>query len=732
MSFNISYIFEAQDQFSTVARKISGSFNTLTTQANKLSDRLERTHRALTGMGGAAMLRLTAPISAIGIASVKAAADVEKWTTQWGVYTHNVTKATEMTRKLMQWAKFTPFRIPDIQRAGIILGGLMDPLDKIPKDLKELANVAAMTGMPLSVLATNFGKVISAQKLMGIELMELRRIGVAVIPAFNKLNAEMGKPPAILRDLVAKGRISANDFRKIIEAMAGDTGIYAHGTEKIAQTLIGMYTTVRDNMFLTRQAIGDQIVGITNLHTNVRKLNAAMTRFTTTLKPWIKAHQDFAAIAVETGIILSLLGPTFIVLGNIAWAAWGISKAFGLVLGLARVILKVILLITLNPIVLAIGLVITGIVLVLHHFYTWSQILHGIKITLVSIWNLVAIPIKPVIVAFKVLWVVIILIEQLLKKVFTIIYKFLEPLIFVLKVFRTIGSFISDVLLAPLKLILKILGFFIPPIKTFNESLEKVTNNTNKVKQNIADISNIDIKPLNIPITTSSIELPKVPAINIQAKITPIKIAGKIIENLIHPLNLVGKVLEGLFKGLILPIKFIGSEIWKHLISPIHEIKKIISGITVPSKPVGIATTATTIKAPTIPTMEMVHKAPTMAAMEMTHKTSPFTFAGKVFTDITSPIKFIGKEMWKHLALPAIHATERMIGMPTINVSQITPAMTTPTKTASPVAVAAQHAIRSHLAIAIHDPGKFIKSVVGTTPGTMNVDTGTNMMMSRI
>lgn len=428
MSFNISYIIEAIDKFSAVGRAVQKSMAGITAKANKLSATLERTHRGLTRLGREASLRLTAPIVALGVASVKASADVERWTTQWQVYTHNAGKARQMTQSLMQWAKRTPFRIPDIQRAGIVLAGLMDPLDKIPGDLKELANVAAMTGVPLSVLATNFGKVISAQKLMGIELMELRRIGVAVIPAFNKLNKEMGKPPAQLRDLVAQGRITASDFRRIIEAMAGDTGVYAHGTEKLAQTLIGMYTTVRDNIFLTRQAIGDQIVGITDLHARVKQLNATMTRFTETLKPWIAAHKAFAAIAVEVGIILALLGPALIVLGQIAWAVWGISKALGVILGLFRLISTVALFFFLSGpglLITALAVIIGSIVLILHHFYRWKQIIHGIKIGLHDIWKvlkLVAIPFKPIIWVFKEIW-------KLIKHIGGYLWKnFLSPI----------------------------------------------------------------------------------------------------------------------------------------------------------------------------------------------------------------------------------------------------------------------------------------------------------------
>jgi len=410
MSFNISYIIEAIDKFSAVGRAVQNSMAGITKKANQLSLTLERTHRALTGMGAAATLRLTAPISALGVASIKAASQVERWTASWDVYTHNAKKARDMTESIMQFSKKTPFRIPDVERAGLELAGLTVPLPEILKDLKELGNIAALTNMPMSVLASNFGKVIAAKKLMGIELLELRRIGVAVIPAFEKLNKEMGLPPVLLTDLVRQGRFTASDWKKLIESMTTGTGRYARGTEKIAKTLSGMYTTVRDNIFIANAAIGDQISSITQLHSRVNQLNKAMTRFTEALKPWITAHKAFAALAVEVGIILALLGPALVVLGQIAWAVWGISKAFGVVLTLFRLILKVALFFIATPI----GLIITALavigvatVLILHHFYLWKQIIHGVKVGLHDIgkvMKVVAIPFKPILWVFKEIW----------------------------------------------------------------------------------------------------------------------------------------------------------------------------------------------------------------------------------------------------------------------------------------------------------------------------------------
>jgi hypothetical protein len=408
MAFNISYIIEAIDKFSPAGRAIQQSMSAITSKANRLSTSLEGVHKSLTKMGMAATARLTAPISALGIASVKASSSVERWQTSWEVYTHNAKKAHQITKQLMDWAKKTPFRIPDVEKSGLILAGLTVPVKQILPILKQAGNVAALTLKPLSLLAVNYGKVIASHRLYGIELKELRQIGVAVIPEFNKLNKAMGKPAANLHDLVTQGRISAQDFQQIFAFMAKD--LYAQGTEKIAMTLSGMYTTVRDNMFLTEAALGEQITKVTNLRKRVMGLNAAMTRFTEALSPWIKAHQQFAGIAVEAGIILALLGPTLMVLGQIAWAVWGISKAFAVVLTLVRAITTVAMFLTLTGpglIITAIGLIIVGLVLVLHHFYRWAKIAGVIKTAfhdIARVAKIIAIPFKPLIFLFKELW----------------------------------------------------------------------------------------------------------------------------------------------------------------------------------------------------------------------------------------------------------------------------------------------------------------------------------------
>jgi hypothetical protein len=422
MSFNVSYIFEAIDEFSGPARAIATSFQKVINQTGKLNSKLEGLHQSLTKAGAAASVRLTAPIAALGVSSLKAASSVEVWRTQWEVYTHSTQKAKEMTQSLMNWAKRTPFRIPDIEHAGIQLAALSVPMKDIPKDLKMLGDISAMTGMPLSVLAQNFGKVHSAGKLMGIELMELRRIGVAVTPEFAALQKKLHLPPEPLQDLVREGKISAKDFDKIIAFMVSKQGLYASGTKKLSMTLKGMYTTVLDNLFLARQSIGDQIVSITNLHSHVVALNRVMTTFTEKLKPWIVAHKHFAAIAVEVGIILAILGPTLIVMGQIAWAVWGLSKAFGIVLIAIRSIFAVSMLLWANPIgliILAIAAIVGIVVLILHHFYRWKTLAHGVAIAFhiigkifKTLWTLL----KPILYPFKILGKAIELIGKLLWK----------------------------------------------------------------------------------------------------------------------------------------------------------------------------------------------------------------------------------------------------------------------------------------------------------------------------
>jgi hypothetical protein len=407
MAFNISYIIEAIDKFSPAGRAIQQSMSAITSKANRLSTSLEGVHKSLTGMGMAATARLTAPISALGIASVKASATVERWNTQWQVYTHSTKAAAEETRKLMQWAKTTPFRIPDIQESALILRGLGTSTKNILPLEKEMANISAMTGKSLQFLASNVGKVVSAHQLLGKEFYMLRISGVNIIDTFNEMQKAAGKPIVPLETLVRQGRISSKDLLKIVHAASTGTGIYAGGTAKLAKTLSGMFTTVRDNIFLTEDAIGDQIVGITKLHEKVKQLNMTMTRFTDALKPWIKAHQTFAAIAVEAGIILALLGPTLIVLGQIAWAVWGISRAFTIVLGLMRAITAVAWILALNPVVLIIGAIIVGLVLVLHHFYRWAKLADGIKTAfhdIARVAKIIAIPFKPLIFLFKELW----------------------------------------------------------------------------------------------------------------------------------------------------------------------------------------------------------------------------------------------------------------------------------------------------------------------------------------
>lgn len=496
MSFNISYIFEGIDDFSGVARKISSAMSGLTSKTNTLSSSLKRTSESFTKIGMSAGLRLNAIIDGIGIASIKATADVQQWTASWDIFTKSHKKSEAIMRDMFNISTKFGLSMKEVNIGMIRMAAGREPLRYLHNDLIAMGNISALTGIQMSVLGTNWAKVTAAGRTFGQELMELRRIGVAMPAAYAAVAKQYHITGLTMRKASEDGRISANDYRKIMYELGFAAEFYAGGMKKMANTLSGQFRITRANLFRLRAEVGEQIGSITDLQHKMLMFNMELGKIGAEIPTWVKTHQEMAKIGVYAGIILSLIAPIFLTLGQIMWAVWGISKGFGAILSIIKLIFRVAMFLFLTPlglIILAITGIVAGVVLLLHHFFTWIQMAHGVG------------------------------------SVFHVIDVLLNGLLFPIKLFFKLLHGVYEII----KGIVKLLWMMLHPFKMLEGLLKKIMPHKAAVHKKAIEIKhNVTQKVKSIPKIDTSLLKAKVPTIpkeiasTIHSLIKPIMPAG--------------------------------------------------------------------------------------------------------------------------------------------------------------------------------------------------------------
>ena len=135
----------------------------------KISDNLNRSKLVFAAA--------SAGLGALGYASVKAAGKMEQWRISFTTMLGGAEKAEKMLAKIKQFAKETPFDLPQVVKGskGLLAFGI--EAEKIIPTLKSLGDVSAGLGVPMERLILNFGQVKSQAKLTGRELRDFAIAG---------------------------------------------------------------------------------------------------------------------------------------------------------------------------------------------------------------------------------------------------------------------------------------------------------------------------------------------------------------------------------------------------------------------------------------------------------------------------------------------------------------------------------------------------------------------------
>lgn len=344
--FSLKLLFEAVDRVSAPARKIGLALGEVVRRAklDRLMSELKRararmqafidTGKKLRDIGGSMLAKITAPISALGGASLVAFGKMEQLQVAFESMLGDADRAKQLVKDLSNFAATTPFQLEGIGASAKQLLAFGVAQEDVVDRLRLLGDIAAGANVPLEDMTAIFGKAKAKGKAMTEELLQMSDRG---IPIIDTLSRGLGKTGEEIFELASQGKISFEILQKALSSMTSKGGIFFDQMQKQSQTLAGRWSTLLDTIFNAGATFGqllDEMFGVKELLTavtaRIEKLTANVAEFTAEHPGLAKIVLTIAGIAAAAGPLLLTIGALLPVWGAMAAGAGVLATAFGM------------------------------------------------------------------------------------------------------------------------------------------------------------------------------------------------------------------------------------------------------------------------------------------------------------------------------------------------------------------------------------------------------------------
>ena len=339
---DLRIILRAVNRASEPLGRVSRAVGRIGESANKAGRLLRGIGGGIKSIGTAALTRITAPIAAISGLALTASGFVEQLTTGFESMLGSSKAARDMVERLAEFAASTPFELKDLGTATKQLLAFGVDSDETIATLKLLGDVAAGAGVPLADLGQIYGKTLSKGKAQTEELNQLSERGVPIMQALVDLAAKYGNiiSKEDVYDAAEKGTITFETMKKALTLLVSEGGIFEGQMEKQSQTLFGLASTLKDNVFNALVKVGDKLVDVFQVKEGMRKLIEWIGDATKRFVEFADTNPELTRFLFIFAGVVAVAGPVLIALGLAVVAAGGLVTAFGTLAGAVAALLS--------------------------------------------------------------------------------------------------------------------------------------------------------------------------------------------------------------------------------------------------------------------------------------------------------------------------------------------------------------------------------------------------------
>ena len=318
MAFSASFVIKAVDKFSSVYKSLNAHMEKTNALARDSARQLRAVGAGLSNVG-----RDVAPmgvaVGAIGIAAIKASADLETLQMQFAVLLKDQGKATKLVADLRAFGAKTPLTMEQIGPAAKQLLAFGYAQDQILPKLQMMGDLASGSGADLGGLVHALGKIKAQGRLTAETLEPFETAGINIIEVLaQRLPGKLKGSTAAMRDLMSEGQISFKHVEGALTSLTSQGGLYFQMMEKLSGTTSGKWSTLTDSLAETAAASGDVLVESFQLKQVFTDIGNMLLKLAHSIGSFAKANPQMAKAISYAGLFFVALGPVLMILGQIA------------------------------------------------------------------------------------------------------------------------------------------------------------------------------------------------------------------------------------------------------------------------------------------------------------------------------------------------------------------------------------------------------------------------------
>lgn len=269
------------------------------------SDFLQVSNMAKTALAG-----IGASIAAIGVASVKQAANLERVTTAFTNMLGSAEKSSAFIKDLQNFAAKTPFEFTQVTAAAQKFLAFGFTAEQVIPTLTAVGNAAAGVGLGaegIDRVTLALGQMAAKSKVQSDEMLQLTEAG---IPAWQMLADKIGTSVPDAMDKVSKGAIDAQTG--ILALVEGMQNKFGGMMEMQSQTIAGSWSNMMDGIDQSMAQIGVKIADALNLTEIFQSAGTTLSNFAGLVQTSGIAEAFKQALPTELQVGLVALATTLV------------------------------------------------------------------------------------------------------------------------------------------------------------------------------------------------------------------------------------------------------------------------------------------------------------------------------------------------------------------------------------------------------------------------------------
>ncbi len=219
-----------------------------------LKGQLQRTSEAFSGIATNATI---AGIGAAAAGIVAVGANAERTAVSFEVMLGSADRAKQMLDEIYKLGAQSPFGAAEFLQAGQVLLNYGAAAESVVPTLSILGDVAAGDAEKLSRLTLVYGQMTAAGRLMGQDLNQMISSGFNPLSEIAK---RTGESIIALRKRMEAGGVSSKEVAQAFKDATSEGGRFHGMTARIAQTTLGVWMTLKDEIQLLAIKMSDGLL----------------------------------------------------------------------------------------------------------------------------------------------------------------------------------------------------------------------------------------------------------------------------------------------------------------------------------------------------------------------------------------------------------------------------------------------------------------------------------------